>query len=613
MARGPTEIRVYQDLPLCHLRQARPLEQTHLANMKKYRVLGFIRLLCASFFFVGSGWYLHRDGFHYSVSIRWLSFWVPLWFLGSRAASALITVVLLERSTDIPVPFVSLDRGLPPGCSVLLAMPCLLYEKEQVRRALSHLEVSFLANQDSRLHCALITDHEDGTEQRDDSPSSQALLQFCCDQVRELNKKYGTDDVFHLLHRRQIYASRQRCWMGWERKRGKIHELNALLLGQHSNLEVCVGDRAKLRHIHYVTLIDEGTTVRAGAIRYMVGVLLHPTNAPVWDGAHTRLVSGYGIAQPALVDISANVEIVNAKRKRKMFTQRRDTFQVIYRETNYRGNGLYDVAVFSELLHDRLPENLILSHDIVEGLIVRPIYVPVVFEQRRSTGFDARADRSHRWMRGNWQNLFFALHAAFLHKVARCPNQKPFPLRWILVHKCLRGFDDLALLMLIAGFAFRNPSSRAIYLAIFLWPQAASLLSILWRHLKDKMQASNPSTRRSIWKNLARQEQRTFLRMALLPLTAYIALDACVVSGARLIVGRRLLAWRTSAQAGSDKNSVLQTRSVTSVCLCSSLFIAVCIHLHGHVACATSLSLFWLIGTLFLAPRLRSSLDGNAL
>jgi cyclic beta-1,2-glucan synthetase len=582
--------------------------------MYRSHVPGLVRSLYASFFIVFSGWFLHRCGFHYGALIRWLSFWAPLGFLGARAASALTVAALLEQNRDLPVPSVSLSKGLPPGCNVLLAMPCLLYDVEQAKRALAHLEDNFLANRDSRLHCALVTDHEDGAERRDDSPSARALLDFCCDQIREFNRKYGGDAIFYLLHRRQIYARNQRCWMGWERKRGKVQELNMLLLGQQNNLEVRVGKPEALRNIRYVALMDEDTTIRTGAIRHLVGVLLHPMHTPVWDEARTRLISGYGIAQPALVDISAGAKSVALERKQQpLLTQRRDPFQVIYSETTYRGKGLYDVAVFSELLRDRLPEDLILSHDVVEGLVVRPIYVPVIFEQCSPHGFDARASQSHRWMRGNWQNLFFSLRVVLRHKIFRYPDYRPFPLRWILVHKCLRGFDDLAMLLLLVALVLNQAPPAATCVAICFCPQAASLASFFSRRGNEKRRRSTASALRSVLKNAERQERRFLLRLALGPLAAYITVDACVVSVARLVTGKRLLAWRTGAQASSNKGSNLQTRSVISVCVCIVLFPAVCVHFHTHIVWGVCLSLFWLMGTLFLAPELASSLDGNAL
>jgi cyclic beta-1,2-glucan synthetase len=248
---------------------------------------------------------------------------------------------------------------------------------------LESLEVRFLANRDDNLHFGLLTDLQDAAEET--LPGDEALLSLARQGIEGLNERYpnAKGDIFFLFHRPRRWNARERIWMGYERKRGKLADLNALLRGKKEEsilppFSLIVGNTDILSNVKYVITLDTDTRLPRDAARQFTGAMAHPLNRAEYDDAKQRVVDGYGILQPRV-----GVSLPGTSRSRYArlygsdpgidpYTRAvSDVYQDIFREGSFIGKGIYDVDAFERALGGRFPENRILSHDLIEGCYAR--------------------------------------------------------------------------------------------------------------------------------------------------------------------------------------------------------------------------------------------------
>ena len=204
--------------------------------------------------------------------------------------------------------------------------------------------------------------------------------------------------------------------MGWERKRGKIEEFNRLLRGAtDTSFAVMVGDLSVLPDVRYCITLDSDTRLPRGVARELIGIITHPLNRPTFDAAVGRVTEGYGILQPR---ISVTFMSAAGSLFARLYsghtgvdpytTAVSDTYQDLFGEGIFTGKGLYDVDAFIASLEDTVPENALLSHDLFEGLHARVALVSdVELVDEYPSSVLSHARRQHRWIRGDWQILFW--------------------------------------------------------------------------------------------------------------------------------------------------------------------------------------------------------------
>ncbi|MBX9601770.1 MAG: hypothetical protein K2X35_12225 [Bryobacteraceae bacterium] len=311
-----------------------------------------------------------------------------------------------------PLPKLDFSNGIPPDCATMVAVPTLLLNESQVRSLVLDLEIRFLANRDPNLYFALLTDTPDADAPVDDR---DALAGACLQAIDELNRRYGARGhrPFFLFHRHRAFNPSEGRWMGWERKRGKLLDLNQFLRGAESLFPVRTGDLSVLPRIRYVLTLDSDTQLPRDAAAKLVGALAHPLNRAVVD-PHTRMVvEGYGILQPRI-----GISVQSAARSRlaslysgqtgfDIYTRAvSDVYQDLFGEGIFTGKGIYEVDVMRDVLEDRFPDNALLSHDLIEGAYARAALVSdIELIDDYPSHFSAYSRRKHRWVRGDWQIL----------------------------------------------------------------------------------------------------------------------------------------------------------------------------------------------------------------
>jgi cellobiose phosphorylase len=489
--------------------------------------------------------------------------WLLL-LLGTIGASQL-AVSLVNLLTNVMVgprllPRLDFSKGIPSAHRTMVAIPTLLTSPQGVTDLLEGLEIRYLGNRDPNLLFALLTDFRDAPEAA--QPDDAELVGLARDGIRALNGRYGAVDVpvFHLFHRPRVWNPHEKLWMGYERKRGKLEQFNALLRGGLCEpFAEIVGDVALLPTIRYVLTLDTDTGLPRDAARKLVGTLAHPLNRPRFDPATGRVVEGYAILQPR-----TPISLLSANRSRfaqlsageagiDPYTREvSDVYQDLFSEGSYVGKGIYDVDAFRQATAGRFPENLILSHDLIESGYARSALVTdVELHEDHPASFAAEMSRRHRWIRGDWQIAGWLLPRVLGPANQRLPNTLSALGWWKIFDNLRRSLVPPALLLLLLGGWLVAPAPTGFWtlfvLLLCLLPVLAATLGEGVRKPRGRGWSMHLDT---VLKSLGRQLADTGLTLCTLPYRAVIHLDAILVSGGRMVfTWRGLMLWHTPRYA----------------------------------------------------------------
>jgi cellobiose phosphorylase len=458
------------------------------------------------------------------------------------------------------LPKMNFEDGIPDNRKTLVVVPLLLSKIDDIQRDVENLEIRYLANPSKNIRFALFSDFTDAPEEH--MPEDDEKLDIAIQATEKLNERYE-EDIFYLFHRPRIWCQSEQCWMGWERKRGKLEQLNRYLMGENDpELDVLlrVGSPEQLSNIRYVITLDADTQLPCDSARHLIETMAHPLNEPHIgaDGQHVE--RGYVIVQPR---VSTSLPSATGSVFSRIFTDASgidpythavsDVYQDLAGEGSYHGKGIYDLRAFHQVLTGRFPESHLLSHDLIEGAHVRvglasDIELFDLFPQN----YLAFSSRQHRWIRGDWQIIDW-LSKKVPHGTSEpIPNPLNSMNRWKIFDNLRRSLSPVFLtLLLLFGWLF-NPSPWSVSImaaCIFLLPAAFQLLSSI---------ATPARNRAPIWKEPSQEIIRALVNISLLPHQATLALDAIGrVFYRRYVSHKMLLEWQT-AQEMHQKSVNLQ-------------------------------------------------------
>jgi cellobiose phosphorylase len=488
------------------------------------------------------------------------------------------------------LPRLDFSKGITPECRTMVAVPTMLTNPAGVDRLIETLEIHHLANRDRHLHFALLTDYRDAAQET--LPEDPVLLQRARAGVEMLNRKYSQKDnnLFFLLHRPRRWNAAEGVWMGYERKRGKLTEFNALLRGGARDcFSAIVGDTAVFPSIKYVVTLDTDTQLPRDAARKLAGTMAHPLNRPVFDAENELVTSGYGILQPRV-----GVSLPSARRSWfvRLFggdagidpytREVSDVYQDVFQEGSFVGKGIYDVDAFERAMHGRFPENTVLSHDLLEACHARSALVSDVelFEEYPSR-YNVDIARRHRWIRGDWQIAQWLLSRVPGSAAGRVANPLSVLSQWKILDNLRRSLVPVALVLLLPGAWLLFPQLGGLGLllvvALIAFPGLLTLADAL-RKSPDMPWAMHL---RGVADMGARQLGQMLLVLAFLPYDAFISLDAIGRTLLRLLVThKRLLEWQTSSDSDLTARNDLagfyaRMWSAPLLALASCIFLAV--------------------------------------
>jgi len=531
---------------------------------------------------------LYAIGYSVHGAIAVVFFLIPATQAAIEVANAVATALIQPR----PLPKLDFADGVPDECATVVAVPALLLTEGHVRDLVMDMEIRYLANRDANVLFALMTDSRDSRERPEERDE---VLSLCEQLVRELNQRYGAGShtPFYLLHRFRAYNPCEERWIGWERKRGKLLDLNQLLRGVRDRFPVKVGNLHALRRARYVIVLDADTEMPRDAARRLIGTIAHPLNRAVMDPATRTVVEGYGILQPR-VSISTGsaakswlATLYSGETGFDIYTRAvSDVYQDLFGEGIFTGKGIYEVDAFRESLEHRFPANTLLSHDLIEGLFARAGLVSdIELIDDYPSQFSAYCRRRHRWMRGDWQILRWLLNRVPDCRRRTVDNPLGAISRWKILDNLRRTLVEPSMLTLLLVAWFALPRAGAWTIAAVVVLLAPSYWSLLLASARAPW--LTPSFRPWAIATLTaflRSHLVIGLHFVYLLHDALLSLDAIARALARMfLTGRRLLEWETAAEAS------LRARGATDMYLKWSPVIATGITALLGIARPTSL------------------------
>jgi cyclic beta-1,2-glucan synthetase len=488
-----------------------------------------------------------------------------------------LVIQLLQRAISVLIPPRRLPRleleHVPPSARTMVIVPTLFDSVARVEQLIDHLEVQALGNVDPRIHFALLSDFTDAPVET--QPQDAAILEAARAGIARLNEKHGGEgdgSRFYLFHRARHWNPREGLWMGWERKRGKIEEFNRLLRGAtDTTFAHTVGDLSILGDVKYCITLDSDTRLPRGVARELIGIIAHPLNRAFFDPRVGRVTEGYGILQPR---ISVTFTSAAGSLFARLYAGHTgvdpyssavsDTYQDLFAEGIFTGKGLYDVDMFVAALEDTVPENTLLSHDLFEGLHARVGLVSdleLVDDYPSSVLSHAR--RQHRWMRGDWQILFW-LFPLVPSRRGWKRNTLTAIGRWKILDNLRRSLVAPSLLALLLAGWLVLPGRVGVWTAAVVGVAASQLLPVLGRLLiGPERSQSIPVFLTNLRHDASTAVAQILLNLTLLAFHAVDALHAIGLTLVRLVVTkRRLLEWETAASTGARAAGLVGSRGV---------------------------------------------------
>jgi cyclic beta-1,2-glucan synthetase len=526
----------------------------------------------------------------------------PLSELCVQIVNALVTSLLPAE----PLPKLDFRNGIPTAHATLVVVPMMLTGRDAIRAEIQKLEVRFLGNRNDNIFYSLFPDFTDSAERS--APDDADLLQAARDGINDLNTRYppgpGVEGTrFLLFHRQRVWSESEQSWIGRERKRGKLEELNAFLCGDEHAESVLDTGHLPLA-IAYVITLDADTQLPADAARRLIETIAHPLNKVEIDPAtHTRK-RGYAIIQPR---VSITLPGAMATRFTRVFADNSgtdpysrtvsDAQQDLFLEAIFHGKAIYDVRGFHEMLGERFPDETLLSHDLIEGAHVGVgLASDIQLFEQLPTDYGSFASRQHRWIRGDWQIARWALGHVPVKDDGKVRNPLTAINRWRIFDNLRRSLVPVAaLLLLLLGWLTKAAPgvwSLVVFLAVAI-PAATPALDRLARRVEGSVHRLHGAADELI---------RALVMIALLPHQAWIAVDAIARVHYRTWISRRkLLEWRTAertqAEAHKHRNATLRQLGIISAL---SAPLTIILLIEGEFAPTSFFVLCWAVSPLLV-------------
>jgi cyclic beta-1,2-glucan synthetase len=531
----------------------------------------------------------------------WLGILVALLLTlpASETVVAIVSRLISESARPTLLPRLAFSQGIPAEHRVLVVIPAMLIDAKSIHALARRLYLHHLANPEDSAQFALLTDWCDSATES--AAGDAELLSATIARLNELNRTFSLTQTarvnsnaeslsqshsrFILLHRVRRYSQSEQCWMGWERKRGKLEMLVETTTAANEGVSassqplgfVDLGDLSKVAPgTHYIVTLDSDTELPPGRLRDLVGVAAHPLNQPQLNSSGTRVVSGYGILQPRVATP------LSSKSERTPYhwlfagqcgvdpysAASSEVYQDLFDEGSFTGKGLLNVGAMHAVLSRRLPEAQVLSHDLLEGALARCATVTdITLIEEAPFHADVAASRIHRWTRGDWQLL--PILGTSLSWATR------FPLggvnRWKLFDNLRRSLvapASLMLLLLAIGGIGIPPlvAFGLIYVAFCAGPVIGAIAAF--------SPSSDDIAKRYFFKQATIDLIRALLggvwQVVMLLQHAVLSADAIVRALFRTFISRRkLLQWTTAAvaqaQATTSLSSLIRKHAFTAL------------------------------------------------
>ncbi|MEY8353883.1 glucoamylase family protein [Lachnospiraceae bacterium 54-53] len=476
------------------------------------------------------------------------------------------------------IPSLNYLEDIPEEAKTFVVMPVIVSSKEQGLGYMERLQKHYLANRQPNLFFALLLDFEDSPEQF--MPKDEVIERALAARMKELNELYPSEQQrFSLFFRGRKWNQAENCYMGWERKRGKLEEFNSLLNGtekENTTFSSIYCDEKLLPTFRYVITLDADTNLLRDNAAKLVGLIDHPLNKPVLDPAGQKVKEGYVIIQPS---VRNHIVDKSGSRFTKIFggesglahygTVISDIYQDIFNEGIYIGKGIYDIKAFHQVLQNKVPENRILSHDLFESCYARTAFSSTAkIMDNFPNSVLSFTKREHRWLRGDWQLLPWL----FLRRTKDGKNLCALS-KWKIFDNLRRSLVPLSKTLLILLNLAWMPKAFYLWLPLVFFNDIFTMVILVLAVITQKLiRPKLALVYKSAFKELAVMLERAFLEFTITPYRAYVALDAMARTLYRIFISKKnLLRWNTAEAVDA---SIVNTRKGYFLTMWSSLLPA---------------------------------------
>jgi cyclic beta-1,2-glucan synthetase len=526
---------------------------------------------------------LFQSGSSQWVSVLVLAFalLVPILTVSASLVNWLITLRIKPRI----LPKLNFVDGIPDPFRTLVVIPTFITSHSEIDNLTRQIEMTYLRNSEPGLFFALLTDFTDADSET--LPEDEEMIRYATVAIEKLNAKYSRSipdsnmtadssvvrqavagtleydertqqpiaegaNLFYLFHRKRLWNQSEGRWMGWERKRGKLHELNKLLRGSEdtsfSTITGEITDRVILQSIRFVITLDADTILPLGAARRLAGTLAHPLNQAKFNDTTGQVFSGYTVLQPRMeihprsANYSWFTRIFAGDTGLDLYTRAvSDAYQDLFGEGSYVGKGIYDVDAFERSVDRHIPENTVLSHDLLEGILGRAgLVTDITMVEDYPSNYIVQVKRQQRWIRGDWQ-LLPSLIQPWKFRIKFTGIDL-----WKMIDNLLRAMLAPALLFIFFFGTISMPDLIGLWMIIVLLSLGIPVLTSIARSAIQTLEGERLG---AAFHPMRWSFVRWSLAVAFLPYEAYNALDAILTTLYRLFISHRnLLQWTTAAQ-----------------------------------------------------------------
>ena len=499
--------------------------------------------------------------------ISWMVFFLP----SSEIVVQILQYILSKIVKPKLIPKLDFEKGINKENQTMVVIPTIVNSKEKVQELMRKLEVYYLANQSKNLYFTLLGDCSQSQKKEEDF--DQEVIEEGRKQVERLNEKYKEQQeeipIFNFIYRKRVKNESENAYLGWERKRGMLVQFNEYLLGNKKNpfWENTIEQnkekekiKQELKNIRYVITLDADTDLILNSAFELVGAMAHILNRPVIDQKTKTVIEGYGIMQPR---IGVNLTISHYNLFTKIFAGSggidsytnaiSDLYQDNFHEGIFTGKGIYDLAVYSQVLKDQIPENMVLSHDLLEGCYLRcGLVSDIMLIDGYPTKYNSFMNRLSRWIRGDWQIIRWLHPSSPLNLLSK----------YKIFDNLRRSLFETSILIAMLFIGIIGISMKKnLWGFIFLFGIISVLPFLL--EVMDQL----------IFKKEGEEKQKTFtpkitgikgaflrgaITFGVLPYKAYVSLKAIIITCYRMMISHKhLLEWTTSEEAEKQAKTSL--------------------------------------------------------
>ena len=501
----------------------------------------------------------------YFIGIRVLGF-IILFIPVSQFVLKIINQFLVSNVTPSVLPKLDYSKGIPEESATMVVIPTIVGDRKKIKSMFDTLETFYLINKSKNLYFTLLGDCKASDKEICDF--DEDLSEYGVEYAEKLNKKYGKK-IFYFMYRKRLWNAKENQYLGYERKRGALIQFNKVLLGKffdndkYFHVNMLYGNELNIK---YVITLDTDTRLVLNSALNLVGCMAHPFNRPVIDKKTNKVISGYGIMQPR---VSVDIESTNKSVYSRIFAGVGgfDTYTAVvpnvyqdnFGEGSFVGKGIYDLETFDTVLSDRFPDNLILSHDLLEGNYLRCGYVSdIEMVDDFPSKFLIDTTRHHRWARGDVQIISWLGNKVKNKRLKTVKNPISLLGKYKILDNIVRMFlQPLLLIILLCSMVF-DKVHPAWWVGFVVVVIAFQILFFLYSNRKR----SRKGTKFVYYKNLNSDGMslvtRCYLSFACLPFYSKLYMDAFFRTMYRLLYSHKnLLNWITAEEVEKTVNGNL--------------------------------------------------------